>query len=143
MLAELAAAQLALVLRVDGQAAAAGHAWAERALVLAGEALAAGSRRRALGRACRPRRGRGCRRRAALLWRADGDEPRLAAAVGDSPAAESAAVSAARITLDSRDFLVRERIGGAAVISVRLGQPASGVLQLVFDDDPDESVVAA
>jgi GAF domain-containing protein len=43
VLAELAAAQLALVLRVDGQEAAAGHAWAERALVLAGEALAAGS----------------------------------------------------------------------------------------------------
>ena len=81
-------------------------------------------------------------RSAALLWRAEDDEPQLAASVGDSPAAESAAVSMARIALDSRDFLVQERIGGAVVVSVRLGQPASGVLQLVFADEPDASVVA-
>jgi GAF domain-containing protein len=142
VLAELAAAQLALVLRVDGRAAGAGHAWAERALVLAGEALAAGSDDARSAEHVAHVAAEAAGARAALLWRADGDEPRLAAAIGDSPAAESAAVSAARITLDSRDFLVRERIGGAAVISVRLGQPASGVLQLVFDEDPDESVVA-
>src|SRR4051812_45978135 len=42
-LAELAAAQLALVLGVERRDAARGNAWAEQALVLAGEALAAGS----------------------------------------------------------------------------------------------------
>ena len=110
--------------------------------MLAGEALAAGSDDARSAEHVAHVAAEAAGARAALLWRADGDEPRLAAAIGDSPAAESAAVSAARIALDSRDFLIRERIGGAAVISVRLGQPASGVLQLVFDEDPDESVVA-
>jgi serine phosphatase RsbU (regulator of sigma subunit) len=142
LLAELAAAQLALVLRVDGRGAAAGNAWVERSLILAGDALAAGSDDARSAEHVAHVAAEAAGARAALLWRADGDEPKLAAAVGDSPAAESAAVSAARITLESRDFLVRERIGGAAVISVRLGQPASGVLQLVFDEDPDDCVVA-
>jgi serine phosphatase RsbU (regulator of sigma subunit) len=141
VLAELAAAQLALVLRVDGRDAAGANAWAERTLVLTGEALAAGSDDAHSAEHVAHVAAEAAGARAALLWRADGDEPELAAAIGDSPAAESAAVSAARITLDSRDFLIRERIGGAAVISVRLGQPAVGVLQLVFDEDPDESVV--
>ncbi len=141
-LAELAAAQLALVLRVDGRDAARITGWAERALVLAGEALAAGSDDAHSAEHVAHVAAEAAGARAALVWRADGDGPKLAAAVGESPAAESAAVSAARIALDSRDFLIRERIGGAAVISIRLGQPASGVLQLVFDDDPDESVVA-
>ena len=142
LLAELAAAQLALVFRVDARDPAGGNAWAERSLVLAGEALAAGSDDARSAEHVASVAAEAAGARAALLWRADGDEPTLAASVGDSPAAESAAVSAARITLDSRDFVIRERIGGAAVVSVRLGQPATGVLQLVFDDDPDESVVA-
>ena len=142
LLAELAAAQLALVFRVDARDPAGGNAWAERSLVLAGEALAAGSDDARSAEHVARVAAEAAGARAALLWRADGDEPTLAASVGDSPAAESAAVSAARITLDSRDFVIRERIGGAAVVSVRLGQPATGVLQLVFDDDPDESVVA-
>jgi serine phosphatase RsbU (regulator of sigma subunit) len=141
-LVELAAAQLALVLRADGHESAGGDVFAGRSLVLAGEALAAGSDDARSAEHVAHVAAEAAGARAALLWRADGDEPKLAASVGDSPAAESAAVSAARIALESRDFLIRERIGGAAVVSVRLGQPAAGVLQLVFDDDPDDGVVA-
>jgi len=141
-LAELTAAQLALVLRANGRDQVGGDAWTERSLVLAGEALAAGSDDVRSAEHVAHVAAEAAGARAALLWRADGDEPTLAASVGDSPAAESAAVSAARITLDARDLLISERIGGASVVSVRLGQPAAGVLQLVFDDDPDEGVVA-
>jgi serine phosphatase RsbU (regulator of sigma subunit) len=142
LLAELAAGELALAVRALN-AEAAGAEWpAERALVLAGEALAAGSfsedSAAHLARLAADAAGA----RAAVLWRAEKGEPKLAAAFGDSPAAESAALWAARIALDSRTFLGRERIGGAAVVSLLLGEPAVGVLQLVFADDPGEEVLA-
>ena len=38
---------------------------------------------------------------------------------GDSPAAQSAALSAARVVLHSRNFLTRERIGGASFVSAQ------------------------
>jgi GAF domain-containing protein len=142
-LLELIAAQLALVLGADGHDSLGGDVWAERSLVLAGEALVAGSDDARSAEHVAHVAAEAAGARAALLWRADDDEPKLVASVGDSPTAESAAVSAARIALDSRDFLIRERIGGASVVSVRLGQPATGVLQLVFDEDPEEGVAAA
>jgi serine phosphatase RsbU (regulator of sigma subunit) len=142
LLAQLAAGALALVLRALGTGPAVTESAVERALVLAGEALAAGSD---------PERGAehvarlaadAAGAQAVTVWRADDGEPNLAASFGDSPAAESAALSAARVALDSRSFLIQERIGGAIVVSVRLGEPAVGVLQLVFAQEPDENVLA-
>jgi serine phosphatase RsbU (regulator of sigma subunit) len=141
LLAELAAAHLALVLRRNGRETLGEDAHAEWSLVLAGEALAAGvDDARAAEQVARVAV-EAARAQAARLWRVDDGEPVLAASAGESAVAESAAVSAARIALDSRDFLLRERIGGVTVISVRLGRPPTGVLQLVFVADPDESVL--
>jgi serine phosphatase RsbU (regulator of sigma subunit) len=142
LLVQLAAGGLALVLRALASGPAENGSAVERALVLAGEALAAGSD---------PERGAehvarlaadAAGAQAVVLWETDHGEPKLAASFGESPAAESAALSAARIALDSRSFLIQERIGGAAVVSVRLGEPAVGVLQLVFAEDPDENALA-
>ena len=88
---------------------------AERALVLAGEALAAGADNEHVAEHVARLAADAAGARAVVLWRADGGEPELAASFGESPAAESAALSAARIALDSRTFLIQERIGGAAV----------------------------
>jgi serine phosphatase RsbU (regulator of sigma subunit)/uncharacterized protein YigA (DUF484 family) len=141
LLAQLAAGALALVLRTLGARAADTESAAARALVLAGEALAAGSddeRAAAVARLAAD----AAEARAVLLWRAEDGEPRLEASFGDSPAAKSATLSAARIALDSHGFLIQERIGGAAVVTVRLGQPTIGLLQFVFADEPDGNVLA-
>jgi len=143
LVVELAAAQLALVLRMLAAPAAPRNGSAERALLLAGEALAATADEERtpahLARLAAEASGAG----AALLWRAEGDGPTLVASFGESAAAESSALSAARIVLDSRHFLTQERIGGAAVLSLRLGEPPVGVLQLVFGEDPDADAVGA
>ena len=142
LLAEFAAAQLGLVLRAEDGRSRADDALVERSLVLAGDALVAGADDAGAAEHVARVAAEAAGAQAALLWRVEDGEPELAASVGDSPAAESAAVSSARIAHDSRDFLLHERIGGATVISVRLGRPVTGVLQLVFADEPDESVVA-
>jgi serine phosphatase RsbU (regulator of sigma subunit) len=142
VLAELAAAQLAVVLRAERRDPAGDDAAATRSLLLAGEALAAGTdEARSADHVVRVAAD-AAGAHSALLWRVEGDEPQLAATVGDSPVAESAAVSLARVALDSRDLILQERIGGANVVSVRLGRPPAGVLQLVYADEPDEGVVA-
>ena len=142
VLAELTAAQLAVVLRADRRDPAGDDAQAARSLLLAGEALAAGADEADAAEHVARVAADAAGAQAALLWRVEADEPRLAASVGDSPVAESAAVSLARIALDSRDLILRERVGGADVVSMRLGRPPAGVLQLVFAEDPDAGVVA-
>jgi GAF domain-containing protein len=142
LLARLAANALALVLRTLDAGAADTESAVERALVLAGEALAGGSDDEGTAAHVARLAADAAEAKAVLLWRAEDGEPRLEASFGDSPAAESAAVSAARLALDSRTFLIQERIGGAAVVSVRLGEPAIGVLQFVFVDEPDAEVLA-
>ena len=141
LLAQLAAGELALALRaLDGDAA--GVEWpADRALVLAGEALTAGSDSENAAAHLVQLAADAADAQAAVLWRAEAGEPTLAASFGDSPAAESAALSAARVALASHGFLLQERIGGAAVVSVRLGEPTVGVLQLVFSDDPPQGIL--
>jgi GAF domain-containing protein len=141
LLAELAAGQLALVLRVLGRRTDDTQSAIERTLVLAGEALAAGTDNEHAAENVARLAAEAARAQAAVLWRSDGGDPTFAASFGNSPAAESTAVSAARHALDSRGFLIQDRIGGATVVSVRLGEPAVGVLQLVFAEDPDESVL--
>ena len=142
LLAQLAAGGLALVLRALASRPAENESAVERALVLAGEALAAGTDHERGAQHVARLAADAAEAQAAVLWQTDHGEPTLAASFGESPAAESAALSAARVALDSRSFLIRERIGGAVVLSVRLGEPAVGVLQLVFADDPDENVLA-
>ena len=142
LLAQLAAGELALVLRALGPRPAETESAVERALVLAGEAFAAGSDHgrgpEHVARLAADAAGA----QAAVLWQAEDGELKPAASFGDSPAAEPAALSAARVALDSRSFFTRERIGGAAVVSIRLGEPTVGVLQLVFAEDPDDNVLA-
>ena len=79
---------------------------------------------------------------AAFLWHRVDGEAELAASYGESDAAEPALLSAARVALDSHDFLTQERIDGAAVASARLGASTDAVLQLVFAKDPDERMLA-
>jgi serine phosphatase RsbU (regulator of sigma subunit) len=142
LLAQLAAGALALVLRTLGARAPDTESAVGRALVLAGEALAAGSDDDHAAAHVARVASDAAEAKAVLVWRAEDGEPRLEASFGESPAGESAMLSAARVALDSRGFLVQERIGGAAVVSVRLGEPAIGALQFVFVDEPDADVLA-
>jgi serine phosphatase RsbU (regulator of sigma subunit) len=142
LLAQLAAGGLALVLRTFGARAPDTDSAVERALVLAGEALAAGSDDDRAAMHVARLAADAAEAKAVLVWRAENGEPRLEASFGDSAAAESAMLSAARVALDSRRFLTQERIGGAAVVSVRLGEPAIGVLQFALAEEPDVDVLA-
>jgi serine phosphatase RsbU (regulator of sigma subunit) len=140
LLAQMAADGLALAFRARRADEAAGSR-ADVALVLAGEALAAGvEEERApqqVVRLAAEASGAG----AALLWQG-ANEPSLAGSFGESPIAEAAALSAARVALEARDFLTTERIGGAVLVSVRLAEPSPGVLQLIFSDDPPDDALA-
>jgi serine phosphatase RsbU (regulator of sigma subunit) len=141
LLAQLAAGELALALRALSPPAERVDSAIERALLLAGEGLAAvaqdGDTADHVARLAADAAGAD----AVALWRAEGAEPVAATNFGNSSVADAAALSAARVALASHSFLVQERIGGATLVSVRLGEPAMGVLQLVFADDPDENVV--
>src|SRR5258708_11148330 len=78
-----------------------------------------------------------------MLWRAADGELGLGASTGATNVSEAALLSAARVALDSHEFLTHERIGGAFVVSVRLAGPAAaGVLQLVFSTEPDDDALA-
>src|SRR6185436_1260409 len=114
LLAQLAAGELALVLRVLRPRPADTDSAAERALVLAGEALAAGADNEHVAEHIARLAADAAGACAVILWRSRAGEPELAASFGESPAAESAALSAARIALDSGTFLIQERIGGAS-----------------------------
>jgi serine phosphatase RsbU (regulator of sigma subunit) len=136
LLAQVAADQLALALRGLGVDLALGGAPPDHSLVLAGEALAAGAdEMRTIGQVARLAAG-AAGAEASLLWRAVDGDLELAASYGESDAAQSAALSAARVALDAKEFLLQARIGGAALASVRLGDPPVGVLQLVFKEEP-------
>ncbi len=135
--ARLTAAQAALALRVF----AAEHVRNEHpaALELAAEALAAGSdesrtAERITRLAADAAGASGC-----LLWRIESGEIELACRAGDAdPAvARGAAASAAGGHAQSVDAL-----GERTAVSLPLGQPAFGVLQLLFDEPPPEDVLA-
>ena len=142
LLAHLAAGELALVLRALDPIVEGSELSAERALVLAGEALAAGAENEQDGTHVARLAADAAGAAAAGIWRVEGDQPRLHASVGDSPPDPSSAEQAARAALDSRRFFVHEQIGSTFLVSVRLGEPAVGVLQLVFPREPDEAVLA-
>src|SRR5436190_13221081 len=100
LLAQAVADGLALAFRARAAAAAAGS-HADAALVLAGEALAAGvdEERASLQVARLAADAAGAA--AAFLWQGR-EEPALAGSFGDSPVAEAAALSAARVALHAR-----------------------------------------
>ncbi|MHB8643996.1 MAG: hypothetical protein ACYDA3_14045, partial [Gaiellaceae bacterium] len=135
LLAQLAADALALVVRARTTANARGGA-GDSALALAGEALAAGAddHRTQEQVVLLAAEASGAER--VLLWRSVEGHVELAAATGATEISEAALMSAARVALDSREFLAHEHIGGAAVVTVDLDGPAAGVLQLDFSTDP-------
>jgi serine phosphatase RsbU (regulator of sigma subunit) len=134
-LAELAAAHLALVLRVLGPAGSATGRRA-RSLELAGEALAAGAdARRAAEQAARVAAD-ATGAAAAVVWRL-APTPQLLASTTDEPvdaarpAVEAAVEAHLPVTLDHGTF----PSGAAHVATLPLGRPAFGALQLFFGDD--------
>ena len=140
----LAADQLSLAVRgLDGLVPASGSVLTEHALVLVGEALAAGADEAQTNAQVARLAAEAAGAEAAFLWRTSEGDLILAAAHGTSDAAEAAVLSAARIALDSGEFIQHERIGGASIASVRLGEPPFGVLQVVFKDDASEGACAA
>jgi len=138
LLAQVIAHGVTLALRAR-EAARRGSARSDDPLVLAGEALAAGvDEERAPAEIARLA-AEASEALAALVWQGR-DDLLLTGSYGESPVAEAAALSAARVALDSREFATSERIGGAVVVCVRLGEP--GVLQLVFADEPSDGALA-
>ena len=143
-LAELAAAQLGLWLgtRTAPGARRAGPAPPEAAaleLERAGDALAAGAdAAHAAHQAVRIAADL-TRAGAAAIWRATGGAPEPVAQCGDwpSPVLERGR-SAAAEALAARESLLagRDPEGGALVVSLHLGQPAFGVLQLRYTEEP-------
>ena len=103
LLARVAADELALVLRALPSGPN-GEVSRDRALVLAGEGLAAASDDANAAAHVARLAVDASGAEAALVWRAEGDEPRLEGAFGASAVAESAALSAARVALDLADL---------------------------------------
>jgi serine phosphatase RsbU (regulator of sigma subunit) len=137
---ELAAAQVALAWRLQG-----GGGGALGLLEHDGEALAAGSDlARAAEQAVRSA-ARATGAVAAAIWRTGADEPELIALEGELPrelAAEARRYAAAAgrshepVSLDAAaDELT--------IVSIRLGEPAFGVLQLVLSEPASEQELAA
>jgi serine phosphatase RsbU (regulator of sigma subunit) len=76
---------------------------------------------------------------AALVWRYDGDENKLAAAAGPgAQEAETRASGCARRARTSREPVTVERLAdGGAVATLQLGEPPLGALQLVLAEEPE------
>jgi serine phosphatase RsbU (regulator of sigma subunit) len=125
-LAEIAADQLALVLRAIGTPSP-GAGRDEAPLVLAAEALVAGADEQQTAVRVARVAAESAGADAALLWGADG---RLIASHGVVPLDDGALAQAALRALGSHDFLSRDDIEGTRLVSARLGEPAVGVLQL-------------
>jgi len=126
-LAEIAADQLALVLRAVGTPGPGTGRHADAPLLLAAEALVAGADEQQTASRIARVAALSAGADAALLWGADG---RLVASHGVVPLDDGALAQAALRALGSHDFLSREDIEGTHLVNARLGEPAVGVLQL-------------
>jgi GAF domain-containing protein len=150
-LAQLAAAQLGLVLRTAAASGAARTGLLDgqapvHALEHAGETLAAGAEvRRAAGRAVHLA-AEAIGARAAVIWRIAGDRLEPMALHGEWPseALEQARTLAAELR-DARRPLVAEQdaVDGTCTVSIQLGQPPFGVLQLRCRTEPPAGELAA
>jgi len=127
-IAGLAAGQLALLLRTLGPPRAREGADHETALVLAADALVAGSDFASTAAQIARVAAGSADAEAALIWASDG---RLVASFGAPALDDGILATAALQALGSHEFLAVEELDGARLASARLGEPAVGVLQLV------------
>jgi serine phosphatase RsbU (regulator of sigma subunit) len=146
LLVELAAAQLALACRLQVEGGHAGSLGARLELLERdGESLAAGAElERSAAQAARSA-ARATRAVAAAIWRA-GDELELIALDGElEPEAVAEAHDRAGAVCEAWEPIVIEpRAGrGGLLVSIRLGQPAFGVLQLLLQDEPSAEELSA
>jgi serine phosphatase RsbU (regulator of sigma subunit) len=145
LLVELAASQLALACRLQLDGGHAGSLGARlEVLERDGESLAAGAElERSAAQAARSA-ARATRAVAAAIWRA-GDELELIALDGDlDPDAVAEAHDRARAVCENWEPIVIEpRAGRGVLVSIRLGQPAFGVLQLLLRDEPSAEELSA
>jgi serine phosphatase RsbU (regulator of sigma subunit) len=151
-LARVVAAQLSLALVAfqAGNGSDPAHASPEHALGIAGEALAAGQDETRVANQITHLAAEATGAQAAQLWRvtAEGELVLLVStgALGDAPAGESAAQVARRALEEASAVAVArdESLAQApTLVTVRLGQPPLGVLQLFFSTQtpPSEPVL--
>ena len=109
-------------------------------LVLAGDALAAGSAETYAADQVAHVAAEATDAKACLVWRyEEGEEPVLAALAGpDSAAAPAYALDVVRRARDSREPVTLEPVGEPGwLVTLRLGEPPVGALQLLFGQEPD------
>ncbi len=150
-LAELAAAQLGLVLRASGEqhSRRPGSSPLDgrlRTLADAGETLAAGAETRPAARRALELVAGATDARAAAIWRVDGNELEPLALHGEWPAAvvprAKALAEDARLTRRLR-LVEQDPADGSFVVSVPLGQPPFAVLQLRRAEDLEREELSA
>jgi serine phosphatase RsbU (regulator of sigma subunit) len=143
-LARVAAAQLALALVAlgDGKGSELSHDLGERALDLAGEALTAGLDAARMGEQIAYLAAETTGAAAAHLWRAT-DEGTLEPFVSAGPFEGPAPLRAASEALDDQAPISIAGDAGLTTVSIRLGNPPLGVLQLLFSGPapPSESLL--
>jgi serine phosphatase RsbU (regulator of sigma subunit) len=127
-LAMVAADQFALLLRALPQLGVPEDADRGNALALAADALVAGSDFAQTAAQIARVAAASADADAALVWAADG---RLVASLGEPELDDGILATAALQALGSYEFLTVEKLDAARLASVRLGEPAVGVLQLV------------
>jgi serine phosphatase RsbU (regulator of sigma subunit) len=126
--ARLAAAQLAFV--IQPQSSPSDNGELGRGLALAGDALAAASAEERTPAHVVRVAAVAAHARAAYLWHTDGT---LTASFGSADAELGVLGRAAAAVLESREFVAIEVWNEQMLVSVRLGDPPRGVLQLVLD----------
>jgi len=148
LLARAASGEIALARRAYGDGDGA-RVSAPDLLALAGDALAAGSDEARAADQVAALAAEATGAIACLVWRYAANEPLLAAVAGPAAAAPPVALDAVRQVQVTGEPVTLERFeeelpgGGTALVTLQLGQPPLGALQLVFaDEDPGEERLA-
>ena len=136
-LALAAADEIALARRAFGDGGAAA-AVAPDLLALAGDALAAGSDEARAADQVAMLAAEAAGARACAVWRYEARGPVLAALSGTALAADVALESAQRAREVPGSLRV-DSVDGGAIVTLQLGEPPQGALQLLFDEEPDPS----
>jgi serine phosphatase RsbU (regulator of sigma subunit) len=139
-LALAAADEIALAQRAFGDGA--GAAGAPDLLGLAGDALAAGSDETRAADQVATLAAEAAGARACVVWRYETQGPVLAALSGTELTAD-VALEAAQRARQVPGSLAVESLDGGAVVTLQLGEPPQGALQLLLDDelDPDDPLL--
>jgi serine phosphatase RsbU (regulator of sigma subunit) len=135
-LALAAADEIALARRAFGDGAAV--AAAPDLLALAGDALAAGSDDARAADQVATLAAEATGARACVVWRYEPQGPVLAALSGTALAAD-VAFEAAQRARQVPGSLAVESVDGGAVVTMQLGEPPQGALQLLLEEEPDPS----